>query len=73
MIVCLCEAISKRKVESLAKGGVDNLKELSRCCGAGSQCGTCHKDLHHLLNKHRRLDKSPLSRHGLITALPQVG
>ena len=73
MIVCLCEAVSDRKVKKLAKNGVDNLRDLARCCGAGSQCGTCHKDLHQILNKHRTLDKSPISGHGLIAVLPQVG
>jgi bacterioferritin-associated ferredoxin len=73
MIVCLCEAVSDRKVKRLARRGVDNLNDMARSCGAGSQCGSCHKDLHKIINQHRTLDKSPLSRHGLITALPQLG
>lgn len=41
MIVCLCRDVSERQVETAVAGGTATVHEISRACGAGSDCGAC--------------------------------
>lgn len=48
MIVCICLAKSDRDVARAIEEGARSLRDLQRC-GIGTDCGTCHGDLRHML------------------------
>ena len=41
MIVCICKAVSDKRIRTAANGGVTTLRELSRELGVGTCCGKC--------------------------------
>ena len=41
MIVCLCRGVSERQVEAVVAAGATTADQVSRACGAGSDCGAC--------------------------------
>jgi bacterioferritin-associated ferredoxin len=41
MIVCICKAVSDKRIRNAAKDGVTTLRELSRELGVGTCCGKC--------------------------------
>ncbi len=42
MIVCVCRGVSERQVEAVVAAGATTIDEVSRACGAASDCGACH-------------------------------
>ncbi len=53
MLVCLCHGISDRTIQQLVEHGCGSVMELSRRCGAGSDCGACAPDLARALRRRR--------------------
>jgi bacterioferritin-associated ferredoxin len=45
MIVCICRAVSDRKVRLAVLGGARSLREVGAACGAGRGCGSCHEEI----------------------------
>ena len=41
MIVCICKAVSEKRIRRAANEGVVSLRELSRELGVGTCCGKC--------------------------------
>lgn len=41
MIVCICKAVSDKRIRRAASEGVVSLRELSRALGVGTCCGKC--------------------------------
>lgn len=41
MLVCLCRAVSHRKILNVIQDGAESVEEVTRCCGAGGDCGAC--------------------------------
>ncbi|MEZ4267444.1 MAG: (2Fe-2S)-binding protein [Myxococcota bacterium] len=41
MIVCLCHSVSDREVREHVQGGCRTVGQISRACGAGTDCGQC--------------------------------
>ena len=41
MIVCICKAVSDRKIRGLVAEGATSLRDLSRESGLGTCCGRC--------------------------------
>lgn len=41
MIVCVCRGVSERQVEAVVTAGAKTVDQVSRACGAGSDCGAC--------------------------------
>jgi bacterioferritin-associated ferredoxin len=41
MIVCICKAVSDKRIRSAASEGVVTLRQLSRELGVGTCCGKC--------------------------------
>jgi bacterioferritin-associated ferredoxin len=41
MIVCLCRGVSERHIEATIAAGARTVAEVSRACGAGTDCGAC--------------------------------
>ena len=53
MIVCLCRGVSERHVETVVAKGAATVHEVSRACGAGSDCGACQHMLAALIEDVR--------------------
>ena len=51
MIVCLCEAVSDRKVRDVIAGGCRTVPDIRRACGAGGSCGSCCPMLRDMLER----------------------
>ena len=49
MIVCLCRNISSRRIEQAIADGADSVESVGRACGAGTDCGGCHRELDEML------------------------
>lgn len=75
MIVCLCHGVNDRKIRSLASEGASTVAEVSRRCGAGTDCGRCKrhiKDLVHEVQTTREASQRVCSnaRLPVLTAQP---
>ena len=53
MIVCLCEGVTERQVETAVAKGAATVHEVSRACDAGSDCGACRHALAALIEDAR--------------------
>ena len=53
MIICLCRDVSERQVEDAVARGATTVSEVSRACGAGSDCGACRHLLAALIEDAR--------------------
>jgi bacterioferritin-associated ferredoxin len=42
MIVCLCRGVSERLIEDTVAAGAKTVGDVSRACGAATDCGACH-------------------------------
>ena len=42
MIVCLCLGVSERHIEATIAAGATTVGDVSRACGAATDCGACH-------------------------------
>jgi bacterioferritin-associated ferredoxin len=42
MIVCLCRGVSERHIEATVAAGAKTVGDVSRACGAATDCGACH-------------------------------
>jgi bacterioferritin-associated ferredoxin len=42
MYVCVCNAVTEREVGDAIEGGARTRTEVTRACGAGGDCGSCH-------------------------------
>ena len=49
MYVCLCRAVSDRKVAQLIREGARSAGEVARRCGAGTVCGSCMPDVRKMI------------------------
>jgi bacterioferritin-associated ferredoxin len=43
MYVCVCNAVTEREVGEAIDGGARTRGEVTRACGAGGDCGSCHR------------------------------
>ena len=41
MYVCICRAVTEKQVQSTLEKGATTIAEVTRACGAGSDCGGC--------------------------------
>jgi bacterioferritin-associated ferredoxin len=53
MIIWLCRDASERQVETAVARGATTVCEVSRACGAGSDCGACQHRLAALIEDAR--------------------
>lgn len=69
MIVCVCHAVSERKLGSLVSAGCRTVGDLRRACGAGGDCAACVPDLMSILREaDERLRDDPDPRLGEAVA-----
>ena len=57
MFVCLCKAVSDKKLATLVKEGKETLNEIQNCSEAGKGCGACLKQLETFIQKNRSKQK----------------
>lgn len=41
MYICVCKAVSDKRIRQLVDEGATSMRELKQCLGVGSQCGKC--------------------------------
>jgi bacterioferritin-associated ferredoxin len=52
LIVCHCEAVNDTTVRAAVLSGADDVGTVGARCGAGVNCGGCHRALERLLREH---------------------
>lgn len=52
MLVCICKGVSDRKIVEEIRRGHRTVKDIRECCGAGSDCGMCVRQVRDLLREH---------------------
>ena len=67
MIVCICKAVSDKRIRRAASEGVVTLRELSRELGVGTCCGKCVPQAREVLAA-----AAPSAERGLLQGLMGV-
>ena len=49
MYVCLCRAVSDRKLSQLIREGTRTMEEVGARCGAGTVCGSCRPEIRKMI------------------------
>jgi bacterioferritin-associated ferredoxin len=62
MIVCLCQGVSERGVQTAIRGGACTRKEVTNSCGAGAGCGGCHGSIRELLTEAKSEERRELAK-----------
>jgi bacterioferritin-associated ferredoxin len=45
MYVCVCLAVCDRVVDSVIDDGATTVEAVTKACGAGGDCGACHREI----------------------------
>ena len=45
MIVCLCHGVNDHKIRRVVEDGAKTVREVGRRCGAGTDCGSCRRQI----------------------------
>jgi bacterioferritin-associated ferredoxin len=53
MYVCLCNAVTDQEVAAAIESGAKARCEVTRACGAGGDCGSCHGQIEQMLEANR--------------------
>jgi bacterioferritin-associated ferredoxin len=51
MIVCLCRGVSDRTVKNAIDEGAESVAAVGRACGAGTDCGSCQRQIAGLITE----------------------
>jgi bacterioferritin-associated ferredoxin len=62
MYVCVCKAVTKKSVECAIEDGAATREEVTKACGAGGDCGSCHRYIEKMIER----------RDGLVAATDLV-
>ena len=58
MLVCLCKGVSDRQIREAIRSGARTLGQIREtCCGAGTDCGSCVRQIRTMLG-----DSAPQAR-----------
>jgi bacterioferritin-associated ferredoxin len=63
MYVCICKAVSERRIAAAVGEGVTTLKELRDRTGLGTNCGKCVPQAYQLLRDTLEQRHSPAAHH----------
>ncbi len=64
MIVCICKAVSDKRIRRAASEGVVSLRDLSRELGVGTCCGKCVPQAREVLSQ--AIESNPMKLSDLI-------
>jgi len=56
MYVCVCHAVTSTQVEAAIDAGATSVADVTRCCRAGGDCGSCHATIDAMIDG--RADRS---------------
>lgn len=57
MIICMCKAITERRLRAAVQRADDEPVDVQRRCGAGTSCGACRAEVERIvLQERRRVD-----------------
>jgi bacterioferritin-associated ferredoxin len=59
MLICHCQGVSEREVESAIVSGACTHPAIARACGAGSMCGGCLPLIEELLDAYAPTSAAP--------------
>jgi bacterioferritin-associated ferredoxin len=51
MILCICQSVTEREVDAAIRDGARSLADVSRACGAGSDCGCCARTIEQRIDR----------------------
>ena len=52
MIVCVCKRVSDTKLLNVIQDGARTVDDVTRCCGAGGDCGACKRMIGEMILDH---------------------
>ncbi len=50
MYVCVCRAVTDKKVEEVIEHGAQTVDAVTRACGAGGDCGACREKIGEMID-----------------------
>jgi len=53
MWVCVCHAVTDREVVSAIEAGACSREAVTKACGAGGDCGSCHRTIERMIETKR--------------------
>jgi len=53
MFVCLCHAVTDKKIKNLVMSGADSIQAIQAKCKAGGNCGMCVFQLRQLIEESK--------------------
>ncbi len=59
MYVCICNAVTDRGVAEAIEEGARTRCDVTRACGAGGDCGSCHEVIEGMLDARREGASGP--------------
>jgi bacterioferritin-associated ferredoxin len=68
MYVCICRAVSDRRIVQAVAGGATTLRDLRACTGLGTGCGKCVPAAYQLLRETLEQRNSPAAHHEIAKA-----
>ncbi len=63
MYVCICKAVSEKRIVKAVDEGATTLKDLREATGLGTGCGKCVPQAYQQLREVLELRHSPAARH----------
>jgi len=51
MYVCVCNAVTKQACEKAIDEGAVTREEVTKACGAGGDCGSCHRYIEKMIER----------------------
>jgi bacterioferritin-associated ferredoxin len=67
LIVCLCKGLCEKKLGKVIDEGASTVREVGRRCGAGTDCGSCRRQIAELIGA-----RSEAPRGGPVAALVRL-
>jgi bacterioferritin-associated ferredoxin len=59
MYVCICNAVNEKSIQQAVAEGAQNVRDVRRCLGVGSQCGQCVRHAHEVIEQAKSvIDKT---------------
>lgn len=51
MYICICNALTDRKIRDAAQNGAERPAEVYKACGCAAKCGTCVKAVRKIVDE----------------------
>ena len=64
MYVCVCNGVTDAEVNEAIDGGAKTRLDVTHACGAGGDCGSCHRTIDEMLES--KCDRGLIAARGLV-------